>query len=178
MPPINQKEALLLTELNQIDWDHWQPVDTATILFVIQGDQILLIRKKRGLGAGKINGPGGKVDDGESPLEAAIRETEEELCITPLTPTYVGEHQFQFKDGYSLKVSLFRATSFLGKPTETEEAIPLWFPVNEIPYEQMWADDVYWLPHVLNDKKVYGRFIFDGDEMIDHHIRISPLIAN
>ena len=173
MPVISPKEARRLTQVSQIDWNSWEPVHTATILFVIQKDHILLIRKKRGLGAGKINGPGGKIDEGESPIEAAIRETEEELCITTLKPIYVGEHRFQFKDGYSLKVSLFTATSFLGTPTETEEAVPLWFPIDEIPYEQMWADDQYWLPEVLNNKEVYGHFVFDGDLMIDHQIRTS-----
>ncbi len=61
----------------------WQPVDKGTILFVIIDDQILLIHKKRGLGAGKINGPGGRLDDGETPAECAVREVEEELRISP-----------------------------------------------------------------------------------------------
>lgn len=31
---------------------------------------------------GEISFPGGKIEDGENPVEAAIRETSEELCIT------------------------------------------------------------------------------------------------
>jgi 8-oxo-dGTP pyrophosphatase MutT (NUDIX family) len=49
-----------------IDWNTWEPSDIATLVFVFQSDQVLLIRKKRGLGAGKINAPGGKVDPGET----------------------------------------------------------------------------------------------------------------
>ena len=45
--------------VSDIDWDTWQPEEVATLMFIIQGDSVLLIRKKRGLGAGKINGPGG-----------------------------------------------------------------------------------------------------------------------
>ena len=65
--------------VSDIDWDTWQPEEVATLMFIIQGDSVLLIRKKRGLGAGKINGPGGKVEGDETPLDCAIRETEEEL---------------------------------------------------------------------------------------------------
>ena len=45
--------------IEEIDWNAWEPQQRATLLFVIHGGEILLIRKKRGLGAGKINGPGG-----------------------------------------------------------------------------------------------------------------------
>ena len=41
------------------------------------GGQVLLIRKKRGLGAGKINGPGGKLDPGETFAQTAVREVQE-----------------------------------------------------------------------------------------------------
>ena len=36
-----------------INWNTWVPEETATLMFVIKDEQILLIRKKRGLGAGK-----------------------------------------------------------------------------------------------------------------------------
>ena len=70
--------------LADIDWDTWEAKDPATLVFVVKDGQMLLIRKKRGLGAGKINAPGGRLEPGEAPLEAAIREAQEELCITPL----------------------------------------------------------------------------------------------
>jgi len=69
----------MLARLTDIDWDRWQPRERATLLFVIRGGEILLIRKLRGLGAGKINGPGGRIDAGETPLACAVREVEEEL---------------------------------------------------------------------------------------------------
>ena len=51
------------------------------ILFVLDGDQILLIDKKRGLGHGKVNGPGGRLEPGESAYQAAVRETREEVGL-------------------------------------------------------------------------------------------------
>ena len=84
----------------EIDWDTWSPSDRATLLFVVRNDEILLIRKKRGLGAGKINAPGGRLERGESPLEAAIREVQEEVGVTPTGIRECGELSFQFIDGY------------------------------------------------------------------------------
>ena len=74
-----------------IDWDSWQPEQIATLLFVIRAGKVLLIHKKRGLGAGKINGPGGKLEPGETPKQCAIRETTEELCITPIFVRAAGQ---------------------------------------------------------------------------------------
>ncbi|MBT4161861.1 MAG: NUDIX hydrolase, partial [Gammaproteobacteria bacterium] len=45
-----------------IDWENWEPEEVATLLFVVRDGRVLLIRKKRGLGAGKINGPGGRLE--------------------------------------------------------------------------------------------------------------------
>jgi 8-oxo-dGTP diphosphatase len=156
--------------VEDIDWESWKPVDRATLLFVIRGEEILLIRKKRGLGAGKINGPGGRIAPGESPLEGAVRETREELVVTPTDVRWMGEHRFQFVDGYSIHVHVFAANACEGVPHETEEAAPIWTPVNAIPYDEMWEDDRLWLPLLLEGKKFSGRWIFDGERMLDHSL--------
>lgn len=159
--------------LADIDWASWQAVDTATLTFVIKNQQILLIRKKRGLGAGKINGPGGRLEGGESILACAIRETQEELLITPVDPQKYGELLFQFVDGYSIHVHVFRAFDYQGTPQETEEAAPIWAALNDVPYDDMWEDDEIWLPHLIAGRSFHGRFIFDSDNMLDHHLDVS-----
>ena len=152
----------------EIDWSAWRPVDRATLTFVLRENQILLIRKKRGLGAGKINGPGGRLEPGETARDCAVREVQEELCITPAHLTECGELSFQFLDGYSMHVTVYRAADFQGEPCETEEAIPLWFSQDEIPYAEMWADDVLWIPKMLAGQPIGGRFLFDEDRMLDY----------
>lgn len=154
--------------LDEIDWPSWRAQDLATLLFVIEPDRVLLIRKLRGLGAGKINAPGGRLDDGETPVQAAVREVEEELGITPLDPVELGQLSFQFVDGYSLHGFVFRAHLYRGRPRATDEAIPIWTPLDAIPYGEMWADDRLWLPLLLEGKRFCGRFVFDGDDMLDH----------
>jgi 8-oxo-dGTP diphosphatase len=148
-------------------------VHQATLLFVIVDRKVLLIRKKRGLGAGKINGPGGKLDAGETPQQCALREVSEELCIDAINPKSRGELRFQFIDGYSIHVHVFVADQYRGEPTETDEAIPLWYDIADVPYTEMWADDRVWLPAVLEGSGVDGRFTFDGDKLLEYDVVFS-----
>jgi 8-oxo-dGTP diphosphatase len=156
-----------------IDWEGWTPADRATLLFVVRDGHILLIRKKRGLGAGKINGPGGRIEGDETPIECAVRETREEVRVTATDVVERGELRFQFTDGYSIHVWVFHAGGCTGEPGETDEATPAWHAVDEIPYDEMWSDDRIWLPHFLAGRRFAGRFVFDGDRMLDHELDVE-----
>ena len=167
MPILSPEEASQLTALSEIDWEHWEPLQKATLLFVEQSGQVLLIRKKRGLGAGKINAAGGRLEAGETEKACAVREMREELCVEVSDARYAGEIDFQFLDGYCFHLIVFTGSVFTGTPTETEEATPLWFPTDQIPYDEMWEDDIFWVPQMLRGERFYGRFLFDGDRMVD-----------
>lgn len=158
-----------------MDWTNWQPRERANLCFIVKDGRVLLIRKKRGLGAGKINGPGGKLEPGETALVSAIRETQEEIGVTPLRLEERGVLHFQFADGYSLHCAVFLAPDFDGEPIETAEAIPLWLAIDAIPYDEMWADDRHWLPRLLDGDRFEAWFEFDGDRMLSQEIRwIEP----
>jgi 8-oxo-dGTP diphosphatase len=165
-----EPEMINARKIADIDWVNWKPTERATLLFVIRDGRILLIHKKRGLGAGKINGPGGRLEPGETPLACAIREVQEELRINAKDVRWAGTLRFQFADGYSLHGEVFTAGDFEGTPTETDEAIPLWFKLDELPYGRMWADDKLWMPLMLAGRKFDGRFIFDGETMLDAEV--------
>ncbi len=158
-------------KVSSIDWDNWTPEEVATLLFVARADEVLLIRKKRGLGAGKINGPGGRLEENETPLECAIRETQEELLINPLDIRPAGELFFHANDMPRIHAHIFVAGNYEGTPTETDEAIPLWFRYEDIPFDEMWDDDRLWLPRVLAGESVKGFFTFVEETMLDHDIR-------
>lgn len=164
-------------KFEDIRWGRWTPQMRATLLFVVRDGAALLIHKKRGLGAGKINGPGGRLEPGETPLQAAIREVEEELRVTPIAPEERGLLQFQFTDGLTIEGYVFHASDCRGEPQETEEATPLWVPLDRIPYDRMWADDRYWLPELLAGRRFHGRFLFEGDRMLGRDVRILPAQA-
>lgn len=155
-----------------MDWLNWSPRERANLCFILKNDRLLLIRKKRGLGAGKINAPGGKIEPHETALESAIRETREEVGVVPHAPEQRGELFFQFADGYSLHCAVFLAHDCDGEPIETDEATPFWVSVDAIPYDEMWADDRHWLPLLLDGKPFCGHFVFDGEEMKSREIEI------
>ena len=159
-----------MTKVSDINWNEWEPVDRATLMFIKQNDQLLMIEKKRGLGAGYYNAPGGRLEPGETWLECAVRETQEELCITPLDPVHAGTLKFQFVDGHSIHGEVFTATEFEGTPTETDEAVPIWFPVDDLPWHNMWADDIIWYPKLIAGEKFTGRFTFNDKTMLDHEL--------
>jgi 8-oxo-dGTP diphosphatase len=153
-----------------IDWSAWQGEMFATLMFIIKDGQVLLIVKKRGLGAGKINGPGGKIEPDETPLDCVIRETQEELLVTPHAPRKLGELRFAMSDHPAIMCHVYRSDDYSGTPTETDEAIPVWTALDAIPYAQMWQDDACWLPSVLRDEAFSGRFVFEGETMLWHTV--------
>lgn len=149
----------------------WTPNMVANLVFLTRGDEVLLIHKKTGLGAGKINGPGGKLEEGETAYEAAIREVQEELHITPHNLTERGVLHFDFVDGLKLHCTVFLGSEFEGVPTETREARPEWFPIGALPLDRMWADDRHWLPEMLSGKRFTAWFRFDDETMLSKKIR-------
>jgi hypothetical protein len=71
-------------------------------------------------------------------------------------------------------VHVFLTTVFTGSPVETEEMRPEWFSVDAIPYDQMWADDKFWLPAVLAGKNVAGTFWFaDQHTLREHTLKVA-----
>ena len=150
------------------DWSHWIPKDLATLCFIRQGDRVLLIRKRRGLGAGKINGVGGKLEPGETELAGIQREALEELAIQLIDPEPRAVLHFQFQDGYSLRCTVYVATRFAGEPQPTPEADPLWFEMDTLPFAEMWEDDHLWLKQILNGQRLRGYFLFDGERMLSY----------
>ena len=142
----------------------------ATLCFLLDGSpprQILLGRKKRGFGEGKLNGLGGKVRDGETPLRTILREVEEEsgLCISPdrLRPMGTIDFFFPSRREFDHHVHVFVADAWEGELRESEEMAPLWVPIDRIPHQEMWADDAHWLPLVLAGQRIEAEFTFAED---------------
>ncbi|KAJ2957248.1 hypothetical protein NQZ79_g7042 [Umbelopsis isabellina] len=121
--------------------------------------------KKRGFGCGRFNGFGGKVEKGETILEGAHRELEEEAFVTTDKLDRVGLLLFTFeKDPVALEVHVYVTKSYHGEPKESEEMKPEWFQYNEIPYDTMWPDDRFWLPVMLSGKLFTGKVDLAEDQ--------------
>lgn len=134
--------------------------------------EILLAMKKRGFGAGKWNGVGGKIDlkKGDKNIaDTAIRETKEEIGVNikELDKMAVLNFRFPYKREWDQDVHVFLARGWEGEPVESEEMRPKWFKTNELPYDKMWDDDKFWLPKILKGEKLKADFVFKKGEIID-----------
>lgn len=133
-----------------------------TLTIIKQDSKILLGMKKRGFGQGRWNGFGGKIEEGETIEQAAAREVQEEAGLKIKNLNKKGILEFEYKsDPKILEVHIFDSSDFEGEPLETEEMNPRWFHVDKIPFDDMWPDDIHWMPYLLVQKKFRGKFLFD-----------------
>jgi 8-oxo-dGTP diphosphatase len=141
--------------------------------------EVLLGFKKVRFGAGKYTGIGGRVETGERIISAAIREMEEETGIEVMEKDIqrVGQLTFLFpaKPSWKQVVHVFLTKIWVGDPIEGEEVIPIWFPIDQIPYENMWQDAVHWLPRILGGERIDARFTFKTDNETLDVVEMEPL---
>jgi 8-oxo-dGTP diphosphatase len=136
-----------------------------TLLFLRSEGRILLAMKKRRFGVGKWNGVGGKVEPGETYEQAAIRECQEEIGVTPKHIKLQGELHFFDLPDVEHYCHIYVAYDWEGEPVETEEMRPQWFNEQDIPYDQMWPDDEYWMPKFLNNIPFKGMVVIEDDKV-------------
>ncbi|HYI32340.1 MAG TPA: 8-oxo-dGTP diphosphatase [Glaciibacter sp.] len=129
--------------------------------------QVLLGRKKKGLGLGNIVGLGGKLEAGESAMDAAVREVEEEsgliVAASALEPRGMLTYLFPHRESWSQQSSVFVCAEWTGSPRESDELNPVWFDVGALPLDEMWDDARQWLPSVLAGEGVSATFTFGDD---------------
>ncbi len=114
--------------------------------------RVLLARRPEGKPmAGLWEFPGGKVEAGETPEAALIRELEEELgidtwasCLAPLT---FASHSY---DDFHLLMPLFACRKWKGTPQSRENQALKWVKPNELRDYPMPAADVPLIP-ILRD---------------------------
>ncbi len=171
--PGEKKPFVMPAHVDDMDWDNWEPTDICVITYLLDGDKVLLIDKKRGLGTGYVNAPGGHIEEAELADDAARREFKEETGLTIGTLSRRGELFFQFKDGLAEHAYVYVASGYEGKLTECEETRPFWWEDrHHMPFDRMWADDILWVPAMMEGKKIKGYFLFDGKTMVDSKVEI------
>ena len=134
--------------------DHKNLVIVASIALIDASDQILIAKRpnKKHL-SGFWEFPGGKVEKGESPEYALIREVKEELnidinnkCIAPLTFSEFNYEKFH------LLLLLYVCRRWEGEPMSMEKIEIKWVKVNTLrQYKMPPADDslIYSLQDLL-----------------------------
>ena len=142
-----------MRDWTRFEWDSFKPNSVCTLCFILVDNQLLLIRRKVEPHVGLVNGPGGKVEPGETADQASIRECYEETGAIPVNQKHRGTLKFAFDNEFNLRVEVYLAEQYEGEIHETDEAVPFWCQVNQIPYDETWPDDPYWIPVLLDLKE-------------------------
>jgi 8-oxo-dGTP diphosphatase len=129
---------------------------TVGFIFTPDYSQVLLVRKNRPQWqAGKLNGIGGKIEEGESSLECVVREIEEETALKINSPDWTLVGNMEGDDwGVDYYTAVYDGTLSDAKTTTDEEVE--WHEVHKLPKETL--DDVLWLVHISADKHKNGKF--------------------
>ncbi len=154
-----------------------------TLVFVFNPAwQILLCTKKMSdswftMALDKRNGAGGKIEEGESPEQWAIRELEEETHIvaqiSDLQKVWVIDFTFAARPDWNQRMHIFVIKDCKQEAVETEEMRPQRRDPTALPYNQMREDDQYWLPRVLAGEYVEYVFWFDMEGKLDQTQKIK-----
>jgi 8-oxo-dGTP diphosphatase len=151
---------------------------TGVVCYIRDRGRVLLQLKAQGrFGGGFWNAPGGKLEDGESPAEAVVREVREEtgLAVEGLEDRGLLVFHFGVPEEPELLVHVFTAARFQGDVVASDEGRLEWIAEKRLPFDQMWADDRYWLHHVLAGKRVAGVFRFtpDWQDLLEHEVVVE-----
>ena len=107
-----------------------KPVRKAVRTFLFQGEMVMVIRYKNGNQKGFLDIPGGKIEDGETSEEAAVREFREETGITISDIKSVGRLVVEYPDRV-FDFELFVANSYQGEAGSFLESDSMWYLISD-----------------------------------------------
>ena len=146
--------------------------DTSLVYLLDDHNRVLLGRKKRGMGKDTWNVFGGKIEPGETMRQCAVRELREECGLVAALEDLELVADLYFDQPSDARWShggmVYFVRKWQGTVTMSDEMLPRWFSLADLPYEAMWEADKIWLPMLLSGKQLRGTILFaeDGDHVL------------
>lgn len=141
----------------------------AVLVYPRRGNRVLLGLHRRGIGVGKWNGPGGKVEPPETYQAAAVREVKREVHLEVDPGDPYGLLVYHHERSGDWRVVVFRTFDFSGQPQPSDEMIPAWFNIDALPQKTMFDNDHLWLPLVFDRHHRH----FQGEFWLDRNSRLK-----
>lgn len=136
-------------------------VELTVLCLIADGEKILLQNRTKEDWRG-YTFPGGRVEPGESFVDAVIREIKEETGLDIKNPRLAGVKQFPLQDGRYI-VFLFKATEYSGTLTSSEEGQMEWVECRRLP-ELRTVEDFDELMRVIDDPALTEfQYLVDGE---------------
>jgi 8-oxo-dGTP diphosphatase len=109
---------------------------------ILRGDQVLICQRRPDQAmALKWEFPGGKMEPGESPEQALIRELDEELGINATIGTLVAHVRHAYRNGGAVDLQFFAVHQFAGEITNNIFNDLRWCNLRDLPgYDFLAAD--------------------------------------
>lgn len=134
------------------------------------GQYLMLYRnkKKNDINAGKWIGVGGKLEAGESPEEALLREVKEETGLTLTNYRRRGLVTFS-ADGYTEYMHLYTADTWSGTLTDCDEGELRWIPKTDVPNLPLWEGDMHFLKLLTADGPYFSmKLRYENDQLVEY----------
>ena len=130
-------------------------ISQRTLCFLHRGRQLLLLHRRRSPNAGMWNGIGGKMEPGEDPFTACIREVREETGLMITDPRLRGLLVITIAaTGDLWIIYVFLASAPEANLMPSEEGDLRWVDADQIPSLHTPADLPIILPHILEGEDV------------------------
>ncbi|MBQ6829551.1 MAG: 8-oxo-dGTP diphosphatase [Clostridia bacterium] len=141
----------------------------SVVCYIERDGQYLMLnrnKKKNDLNGGKWIGVGGKLEAGEAPEEALLREVKEETGLTLTRYTRRGLVTFCSGD-FTEYMFVYTADAFDGTLTVCDEGDLHWINKTDVLSLPLWEGDKRFLTLLAEDAPYFSlKLVYDGDDLV------------
>ncbi len=144
-----------------------KPIRKAVRCYLIKDNEVVVTKYKKGnKKEGYYDIPGGKIEEGETPKQTAIREMKEETGIEIQNLKYKGIMTIEYPDRMFI-FDTFISKEYEGEPQEFEENTSEWIDIDELLKKEKILSNI-----ILLDKFLIKGLI-DDNRNFNLHIKVD-----